>query len=445
MSDPDPNKIDNSVIDVEEKPNTKQRLRRQLELTLQNTLDLWLHLVRFIHPKSVVDPAASTSVNDLHSPLRSRWSIRVIVIGLLLLLLWASVGKVAQVTRAQAQIIAAERTQLIQSSDGGVLTQLHVKEGDEVKAGQLLATLQKERAAAAVADSRAKVAALQITLTRLHAEVYGTPLKFDKELLGYADYIRNQTNLYNKRQTAFNDDIRALQAILALSEDELRINRQLEVSGDVSRAEILKLQRSVADIRAQLAGKRNKYFQDAQAEMTKAQEELSTQTEQLRDRSQVLEHTELVAPVDAVVNNIKVSTLGGVVRAGETVMELLPTGDNLVVEAKIPPADIAFVSIGQDASVKIDAYDSSIFGALHGNVSYISPDVLTEETRQGPLTYYRVRIRITGSEFTGDKTKEIRTRPGLTANVEIKAMDRTVLSYITKPISKTFSQSMGER
>jgi adhesin transport system membrane fusion protein len=355
------------------------------------------------------------------------------------------VGKIDQVTRAQAQIIAAERTQLVQSSDGGVLTQLHVKEGDVVKAGQLLATLQKERAAAAVSDSSAKVAALNITLARLHAEVYGKPLVFDKELLAYSDYIRNQTDLYNKRQTAFNDDINALSNILSLGEDELSINRQLEKSGDVSRAEILRLQRSVADIKAQLASKRNKYFQDAQAEMTKAQEELSTQTEQLRDRSQVLEHTELVAPVDAVVNNIKVSTLGGVVRAGDTVMELLPTGDNLIAEAKIPPADIAFVALGQDASVKLDAYDSSIFGALHGKVSYISPDVLTEETRQGTFMYYRVRIRITGSEFKGDKANEIHMRPGLTASVEIKAMERTVLSYLIKPISKTFSQSMGER
>jgi adhesin transport system membrane fusion protein len=445
MTKLDQKPIDGGNTNVEFKSDFKQRQVQRFMRALQTTLDFFERVVDFASPKSAVDITAPSSTHDLHAPHTARWSIRVIVSGILLLLLWASVGKIDQVTRAQAQIIAAERTQLVQSSDGGVLTQLHVKEGDVVKAGQLLATLQKERAAAAVSDSRAKVAALNITLARLHAEVYSKPLVFDKELLAYTDYIRNQTDLYNKRQTAFNDDIRALQEILTLGEDELSINRQLEKSGDVSRAEILRLQRSVADIKAQLAGKRNKYFQDAQAEMTKAQEELSTQTEQLRDRSQVLEHTELIAPVDAVVNNIKVSTLGGVVRAGDTVMELLPTGDNLIAEAKIPPADIAFVSIGQDASVKLDAYDFSIFGALHGKVSYISPDVLTEETRQGPFMYYRVRIRITGSEFKGDKANEIRMRPGLTASLEIKAMERTVLSYLTKPISKTFSQSMGER
>lgn len=367
------------------------------------------------------------------------------VAGLLVLIVWAAVGRIDQVTRAQAQIINAERTQLVQTSDGGVLKSLLVKEGDLVKAGQILATLERERASAAVSDSNAKVAALRITLARLHAEVYGKPLDFDSDVLGYKEYIRNQTDLYKKRQTAFNDDVSALKNILVLAQEELNINRSLEASGDVSRTEVLRLQRNVADIRAQLSAKRNKYFQDAQSEMTKAQEDLSTQTEQLRDRSQVLEHTELVASLDAIVNNIRVNTLGGVIRAGDTVMELLPTSDNLIAEAKIPPADIAFIQIGQDANVKLDAYDSSIFGGMKGKVIYISPDVLTEETRQGPITYFRVRIRLTGAEFKGEKANEIRVRPGLTASVEIKAMERSVLSYLTKPISKAFSQSMGER
>jgi adhesin transport system membrane fusion protein len=433
------------VIDVEPKPDFKHRQIIRLKAWFEKSMLFFERVVEYAAPKSAIDPTSAASTHDLLMPTRARWSLRVMFAGLFLLLVWSSIGKIDQVTRAQGQIIAAERTQLVQSSDGGVITQLHVKEGDVVKAGQLLATLQKERAASAVSDSNSKVAALRITLARLHAEVYGKPIVFDDELMTYTDYIRNQTDLYNKRQTAFKDDINALENILSLGEDELRINRQLEASGDVSRAEILRLQRSVADIRAQLASKRNKYFQDAQAEMTKAQEELSTQNEQLRDRSQVLEHTELVSPVDAVVNNIKVSTIGGVVRAGDTVMELLPTGDNLIAEAKIPPADIAFVLLGQDASVKLDAYDSSIFGALHGKVNYISPDVLTEDTRQGPFMYYRVRIRLTGTEFKGDKADEIHLRPGLTATIEIKAMERTVLSYLTKPIAKTFSQSMGER
>ena len=389
--------------------------------------------------------AKASHVGDLDPPHRSRATLLVFMLSLIALVYWASVGKIDQVTRAQGQVIAAERTQIIQSPDGGVLTVLHVKEGDFVKAGQLLATLQKERAQAAVSDTRAKVAALRITLARLQAEIFEKPLQFEPSLLSYTDYIQNQTELYTKRQRGFKDEVSALTKILALADDELKINRQLEASGDVSRAEILRLERSSADIAAQLTGKRNKYFQDAQAEMTKTQEDLSTQVEQLNDRTSLLEHTELLAPVDGVVNNIKVNTLGGVVRQGDTVMELLPGGNNLIVETKIMPADIGFVKIGQTASVKLDAYDYSIYGGMQGKVSYISPDVLTEETKQGPMTYYRVRIIITGTEFKGDKASQIQVRPGLTASVEIKAMDRTVLSYLTKPLTKTMGMSMGEK
>lgn len=373
----------------------------------------------------------------------SRFWITALI--LIVLVTWASFATIDQVTRAQALVIAEDRTQLVQSPDGGVITELHVKEGQEVEAGQILVTLQKERAKAAVADTQAKVAALRIALTRLEAEVYGKPLNFDASLLRYTDYIRNQTDLYNKRKKAIQDDIDALKHILKLANEELKMNRALEFSGDVSRAEVLRLERNVADIKAQMVNKKNKYFQDAQTDMTKAQEELSTQLEQLKDRQQLLEHTELTAPTNAIVNNIRVNTVGGVVRPGDTIMELLPKSENLIVEAKVPSSDIAFIAVGQDASIKLDAYDSSIYGAMHGKVNYISPDVLTEDTRQGPFSYYRVRIAFTDTEFKGNKAKQIRLRPGLSASVDIKAMERTVLSYLTKPITKTLNRSLGER
>lgn len=444
-----------TVIDIQPRAplTVPQKLWRAVVRRLNPLLDAIGRGIDAISPRIAPELAAQNNLHDLEAPLRARWVLRIIIAGLVALCVCAAVGQIDQVTRAQAVLMAADRTQLVQSPDGGVLTELHVKEGEVVKAGQLLATLQKERAAAAVADSNAKVAALRIALARLHAEVYGTPLKFDPDLLQYTEYIRNQTDLYNKRQTAFKDDERALENILALAKDELRINLQLEGTGDVSRAEVLRLQRSVADIQAQLTGKRNKYFQDAQTEMTKAQEDLSTQTEALRDRTQVLEHTELIAPMDAVVNSIKVTTIGGVVKPGETVIELLPTGDNLIAEAKIPPADMAFITLDQSASIKLDAYDSSIFGGLRGKVDYISADALYADKASpgvpigpnNPPIYYIVRIRIIGTEFQGEKAHDIKLRPGLTASVEIKALERSVLSYLTKPITKTFSQALGER
>ncbi|WP_408593525.1 HlyD family efflux transporter periplasmic adaptor subunit [Limnohabitans sp.] len=400
------------------------------------------------HPEvlSTQDPKALSGRRyDAPPPRGARTTLRVMFVGLLALLIWAAVGKLDQVTRAQAQVVAEARTQVIQSPDGGVLTELHVKEGDKVKAGQTLATLQKERAEAAVSETKAKVAALRITLVRLQAEVYGRPLTFDSDLRTYPEYISNQTDLYKKRQQAFHEDINALTKILDLSESELKINLKLEASGDVSKTEVLRLERSVADVRAQLASKKNKYLQDAQAEMTKAQEDLSTQTELLRDRNQLLEHTVLTAPVDGVVNNIRINTLGGVVRQGETVMELLPWSQELIVEAKVTPVDIAFVLVGQEANIKVDAYDSSIFGSVKGTVDYISSDVLSEDTRQGPFLFYRVRIRPESLQLQTEKARNIHLKPGMTASVDIKANERSVLSYLVKPLSKAFSQSMGER
>lgn len=377
----------------------------------------------------------------------ARWSLRVGALGMIVLVGWASIFKVNQVTRAPAQIISSDRTQVVQAPEAGVFTRLHVKEGDVVKAGQVLVTLEKERAQAAVSDSEAKVAALKITLARLRAEVYGVPLAFSPELQVYGDYVRNQSALYNKRKTAIDEDVAAIHNMLALAKQELSMNRVLEASGDVGKTEILRLQRGVAELMAQITNKRNKYFQDAQAEMTKAQEDLNTQVEQLRDRKQLLEHTELLAPSAGVVKNIKLTTGGAVVRPGDVVMEILPTDGNLIAEAKISPSDIAFVEIGQMAQVKLDAYDYSIFGSMAGQVSYISADTLTEENRQPttPPTYYRVHILIREPEFKGRAGNEIQIRPGMTASVDIKAAERTVLSYLVKPITKTFTQSMGER
>lgn len=178
--------------------------------------------------------------------------------------------------------------------------------------------------------------------------------------------------------------------------------------------------------------------------MTKTQEELDTELEQLRDRTQVLEEKRLMAPTEGKVKNINVTTIGGVVKPGEIIMQILPTSSDLVVEAKVSTADIAYIKKGQDATVKLDAYDYSIFGAMDGKVSYISPDTLMEQTAQGEEPYYRVLIVITGSEFDG-RQDEIVIKPGMTASVDIKARERTVLSYLTKPITKTLSEGLGER
>lgn len=332
---------------------------------------------------------------DMDAPAntRVRLTLWVAVLCLVALTTWAALTEIDQVTRAPGQITASSRTQVVQAVDGGVLRTLKVHEGQMVRAGDLLATLEKTRAQAAVDDSRAKVAALRITLARLRSEVYGGSLVFEEDLLAYPELIENQKNLFNRRRTAFTEDIAAQQKVRSVLSEELAMNKKLEASGDVSKAEVLRLERQVAEIDAQITSRRNKFFQDAQAEMAKAQEDLNTHSEALNDRTQLLEQTDLIAPADGVVKNIKVTTLGGVVRAGDTVMELLPTDGALIVEAKVLPSDVAWVRLGQQANVKLDAFDFSIFGGFKGDVVYVSPDTLNEETPQGPRPYYRVHIR----------------------------------------------------
>ncbi|WP_367109805.1 HlyD family efflux transporter periplasmic adaptor subunit [uncultured Psychrobacter sp.] len=375
---------------------------------------------------------------------RSRLSIWIALVGIIALITWASFAKINQVTRAQATVIASARTQEIQASEGGVLTELAVVEGQEVKQGQLLVVLEEERAKAALDNTAAKTAALKTKLTRLNAEIFETDLVFSDDVKNYPEYVQNQTALYNRRRQAINEDVSSLQKILVLAKQELNMNEPLLAYGDVSRADVIKLQRQVADIEAQISNKRNKYFEEAQSEMTRTQEELDAELEQLRDRTQVLQEKRLMAPTEGKVKNINVTTIGGVVKPGEIIMQILPTSSDLVVEAKVSTTDIAYVKKGQEAVVKLDAYDYSIFGAMEGTVSYISPDTLMEQTAQGEEPYYRVLIVITGAEFDG-RQDEIVIKPGMTASVDIKALERTVLSYLTKPITKTLSEGMGER
>ncbi len=375
---------------------------------------------------------------------RSRLSIWIALVGVTVLIIWASFAKIDQVTRAKATVIASARTQEIQASEGGVLTELAVVEGQEVKAGQLLVVLEEERAKAAVDNSASKTAALKAKLARLNAEIFEKPLIFTQDVKDYPEYVQNQTALYDRRRQAINEDVSSLEKMLVLAKRELSMNEPLLTYGDVSQADVIKLRRQVADIEAQINNKRNKYFEEAQAEMTKAQEELDAELEQLRDRLQVLDEKRLLSPTEGKINNINVTTIGGVVKPGEVIMQILPTSSDLIIDAKVSPADIAYIKEGQDATVKLDAYDYSIFGAMTGTVNYISPDTLMEKTPKGEEPYYRVLIVITGAEFKGREDKIV-IKPGMTASVDIKAMERTVLSYLTKPITKTLSEGLGER
>ena len=379
----------------------------------------------------------------------SRLILRVSLIGFIALFIWAALTEIDRTVTATGQVIASDRTQLVQSADGGVLKELRVKEGDQVEKGQVVAVLEKERATAAYTDALGKVSALRITVTRLQAEVLNKPFVVDPQLeKDYSGLVGIQKSLYLQRRQSLDQQVAQLTESLKLSEEEIRMNEPLVKSGDVSKAELLRMKRSANEIQLQITNARNKYLQDTNTELNKATEELRAQEQTLADRTEVLSHTELIAPTAGTIKNIKVTTLGGVLRPGEDLMDILPTGA-LIVEAKVMPADMANVIDGMPARVKLDAYDYSIFGTMDGKVMYISPDALNEEAqnlKQGqPPIYYRVRVQIENAILKSKAGQEITVRPGMTAQVDLMADKRTVLSYITKPISKTLSESMSKK
>lgn len=373
-----------------------------------------------------------------------------IIFGSLLLLIipffiWASNTNIDQISHAQGQVIASAKTQEIQSANDGVIEKIFVREGDHVKKGDRLIILEKSQAEASYEDGKAKVAALQAALIRLRAEVYGKPLAFSGLVQQYPEFIANQTELFHRRQQALNDEISALKESLKLAQDELDLNLPLLKNGDIGATEIIRLKRQISDLKGQISNKRNKYFQDSQAEMTKAEEELATKEQELADRTISYERTSITSTMDAIVKNILLTTQGARVRPGDVILELVPSGDELIIEAKLNPADISFIKKGQKAAVKLDAYDYSIYGIFSGKVKYISPDTLVEKTSEGDKHFFRVLITLNHSELRSKSGKTITMEPGMTAQIDIITGERTVLSYLTKPITKTFAESFHER
>lgn len=370
------------------------------------------------------------------------WALALV---LLLFGLWAHWAVLDQITRAQGSVIASSKTQVIQSMDGGTIEALHVKEGDAVEAGQLLVQFDRTRSQAGYLETRAKMAGLSATVARLQAEVLGSPLKFPREVRAYPDFVQAQTMLYNKRKAAIHEEIKALESMIALSQRELAMTEPLLKRGDVSLTDVLRLRRQVVELKSQVTNRRNKYFQDAQAELSKAQEDLAGVQQSLAQRKSQVDVTELRAPVKGVVKNVRITTQGGVVRPGEEVMQIVPIEDDLVVQARVSPSDIAFLRVGQTATVKIDAYDYTIYGDLSGKLTYISADTISEDLRQGEQPYYRVQVRTEGRRLSAGSQESLDIQPGMTATVEIRTGQRTVLQYLLKPVTKTLSQSLGER
>lgn len=374
---------------------------------------------------------------------------------------WANLFELDQTVRSSGQIIASARNQIIQAADGGVLTHLMVSEGEHVRAGQVVAQLETIRSEASFQEVNGKLLALQAALIRAQAEASEQELKFDAKFDPQQKFKLGQQQIYLQKKQSLEDDLTLLRAGLKLSEEELRISQQLFKSGDLSQVEVMKAQRQVHDSQGRINSLRNKYLQDAKQDVIRLEDEISSNRYKLHERQSLLDHSTLTTPVAGIVKILRINTVGGVLRAGDELMHISPTESAQVIEAKINPSDIGELEIGMPVSIKLDAFDYSVYGMLQGTLSYISSDTLSEAGPGGSTqTYYRIQVALDPAQTTlpskfeshkpvaSGPVQRLNTanlKPGMTATLDIRTRTRTVMHYLTKPVQKAFSGALHER
>ena len=395
-------------------------------------------------------------INDLNAALqKEKHSGQFIVIILFFILMivfviWAYNSPVEEVTRGNGNIIPSSREQVIQSLDPGIVTEIMVKEGDMVEKNQILMKLDDTRSSAVLRESEAKVANLEATIARLKAEAYGTKLSFPDSVS--PELRRREIAAYKARRQVMVDAINGLSQSKAALDREIAITAPLVSEGYVSEVELLRMRRDSADLATQISERRNRYKADANNELLQAESELAQSKENVAMRADPVERSQIRAPMRGIVKGIKVTTIGGVVNAGEDIMQIVPVDDKLLVEAYIRPQDIAFIRVGQPALVKVSAYDYSIYGGLEGKVTLVGADTVSNsmQNRANDLkldpnqVYYRVLVQTENNSLKDKNGKPMPIIPGMVATVDIKTGEKTIFQYLIKPITR-MKQALSER
>jgi len=369
---------------------------------------------------------------------RATWALYLMLFFVVGAITWAALARVDEVTRAEGKVVPDGREQVIASLEGGILSQLMVREGVLVEQGQELVQLDPTRVEAQQNEGLAKRMSLMGTLARLVAESTGRPLQFPAELDGADVVIDGETEAYAARRQALEEAVGVTRRSLGLLNRELSMAERMASRGLMSEVEVMRLRRQANDLQLQIQERTNRFRQEASTEMLKVRTELAQIEEQMVVKQDVLRRTVLRSPVRGLVKNIKLGTVGGVVPAGATIMEIVPVGPRVLVEARIKPSDIGFVKVGSPAEVKLAAYDYYTYGGLKGTIEYISPDALGEESKTAAQdnTYYRALIRSDVSTLKA-KGKPLQVIPGMTASIDIRTGERSVLQFLLKPVLKS--------
>jgi adhesin transport system membrane fusion protein len=372
------------------------------------------------------------------------------LVTLLAALVWAGFFELDEITRAQGKVIPSSREQVIQSLDAGVLSELLVREGALVEKDQVLLRIDDARSGAVFREAQEKYLALLALAARLRAEAYGVQLSFPLELQNEKALVEQETLAFNARKRALNESLRALDISISAVSRELAITSPLVSQGVMSEVELLRLRRQQAELMGQRAERNNRYITDASNELVRVNAELSQTKENASAREDAFKRTTLRSPMKGVVKNVQVTTVGGVIQAGQPILEIVPTEDEMLVEAYVKPADVAFLKVGQAATVKLTAYDFNKYGGLDGVVEHLSPDTLRDERQRRPGQpveleegLYRIMVRIKNAYEVRHGLK-LEPTPGMTAMVDIRTGEKTVLEYIFRPL-QNISMALRER
>jgi adhesin transport system membrane fusion protein len=378
----------------------------------------------------------------------ARLLIPTIALSLFSFVAWASWAEIDQITRVPGSVIPTSRNQIIEPMQQGMVEEITVREGDRVHAGQVLVRFDRARAEAAYLETRSRLAAQIAAIARLQGELASTRPVFPAMLDDYPSIVANHQVLFDRRQQALRDEIAVLEQTLELIDEELGLALPLQAQGDVSQVEVLRLRRQRVEVQGAIVNRRNGYYQEVQAELSRAQEELEGLEQQLVQQRELREYTTISAPMDGIIRNVQINTRGGVARPGEEIMQIVPIDDDFIIEAKVAPRDIAYVRPGLPANIKFDAYDFMIYGSFPGEVTYISIDTLEDETSRArglDDRHYRVHVRMEGKDLQGRGAESISIQPGMTATVEILTGSNTVLGFLAKPITRGLQESLSER
>ncbi|WP_445439598.1 HlyD family type I secretion periplasmic adaptor subunit [Citrobacter freundii] len=384
----------------------------------------------------------NSRLQEPHLP-RSSLVVWSVVSMLVVFIAWAGWFQLDEVTTGSGKVVPSSHEQVIQSLESGIIHKLLVQEGDIVERGQQVAQLDRTKTESSVLESESRLNAALATASRLTAEVNGTELTFPAELDDDVDLVRQETALFTSRRESLEKGVAGLRQGMALIQRELALTQPLVKQGAASNVEVLRLQRQKNELDNKVTEMQNQYVVRAREELAKANAEIEAQRSVMKGREDSLTRLTFNAPVRSIVKDIDVTTVGGVIPPNGKLMTLVPLDDQMVIEAKISPRDVAFIHPGQKALVKITAYDYSIYGGLQGEVTMISPDTIQDDVKRD-VYFYRVYIRTNTNHLENKQGKEFPIFPGMIATVDIKTGSKSILDYLLKPLNKA-KEALRER